>query len=152
MKKLFEFLDNLETAEEMTSDTDDTYRVGMWVAHKNETKAKYEGGNFQDPRIAIMYDGTQGQNGWYWEVIEGKDVVGTSDTVFKTADDAREDAEMWIDELYEEAPEEPDLGRLGENFVKPGRARPGIKSRLEAMRKEKRAAEKKALAAQRMKK
>ena len=152
MKKLFEFLDNLETAEEMTSDTDDTYRVGMWVAHKNEIKAKYEGGNFQDPRIAIMYDGTQGQNGWYWEVIEGKDVVGTSDTVFKTADDAREDAEMWIDELYEEAPEEPDLGRLGENFVKPGRARPGIKSRLEAMRKEKRAAEKKALAAQRMKK
>ena len=54
--KLFEFLDNLDTAEKVISDTDDTYNVGIWTAHKNKILANYEGGNYQSPRIAIMYD------------------------------------------------------------------------------------------------
>lgn len=103
----------VEEAEEMTADTEKV-RDGAWVVNRNQTNTDYEGGDFQDPRIAILYDGSQGHNGWYWEVIEGKNVVGSSDYVFKTADDAKEDAEKWIDKLKAEADPEPDLGRIGE--------------------------------------
>ncbi len=113
MKKLFKFLNMVDEAEEMTADTEKE-RSGNWIVNKNQANTDYEGGDYQNPRIAIMYDGTQGQSGWFWEVIEGKEVIGTSDQVFKTADDAKENAEMWIDELTAKADTEPDLGRLGE--------------------------------------
>ena len=116
MKNLERFLKLVEQAEEMTADTEKV-RDGAWTVNRNQTNTDYEGGDYQDPRIAVLYDGTQGHNGWYWEVIEGKDVVGTSDQVFKTADDAKEDAEMWIERLIAQSDGEPDLGRIGESSV-----------------------------------
>ncbi|GAF82787.1 unnamed protein product [marine sediment metagenome] len=113
MKKLFDFLKRVEEAEEMTADTEKV-KDGIWTVNRNQTNTDYEGGDYQNPRIAIMYDGTQGHNGWFWEVIEGKNVIGTSDSVFKTADGAKEDAESWIDRLNAESDPEPDLGRIGE--------------------------------------
>jgi hypothetical protein len=118
MKNLERFLKLVEQAEEMTADTEKV-RDGAWTVNRNQTNTDYEGGDYQDPRIAVLYDGTQGHNGWYWEVIEGKDVVGTSDQVFKTADDAKEDAEMWIERLIAQSDGEPDLGRIGEGNKKP---------------------------------
>lgn len=120
MKKLFDFLDRVEEAEQLREEADemtaDTEKVkdGIWTVNRNQANTEYEGGDYQNPRIAIMYDGTQGHNGWFWEVIEGKNVIGTSDTVFKTADGAKEDAEGWIDRLNAESDPEPDLGRIGE--------------------------------------
>ena len=124
MKKLFDFLKRVEEAEQLREEADekiaDTEKVkdGIWTVNRNQANTDYEGGDYQNPRIAIMYDGTQGHNGWFWEVIEGKSVIGTSDTVFKTADDAKEDAEGWIDRLNAESDPEPDLGRIGENKSK----------------------------------
>jgi hypothetical protein len=126
MKRLFEFLDNLEEAEQMHEEaeelTADTEKVkdGIWTVNRNQSNTEYEGGDYQNPRIAIMYDGTQGHNGWFWEVIEGKNVVGSSDEVFKNADDAKEDAEKWIDTLTQQSSSEPDLGRIGEGKNKKG--------------------------------
>ena len=120
MKKLFDFLKRVEDAEQLKEEADekiaDTEKVkdGIWTVNRNQANTEYEGGDYQNPRIAIMYDGTQGHNGWFWEVIEGKNVIGTSDTVFKTADNAKEDAEGWIDRLNAESDPEPDLGRIGE--------------------------------------
>lgn len=132
MKNLEKFLDYLEEAEEMTADTEKV-RDGNWVVNRNQSNTDYEGGDYQDPRIAIMYDGTQGHNGWYWEVIEGKNVVGTSNQVFKTADDAKEDAEMWIERLTQQADPEPDLGRIGES-EKPEPGGPGWREYIKKQR------------------
>lgn len=120
MKKLFDFLDRIQEAESLKEEADETtadtekVKDGIWTVNRNQSNTDYEGGDYQNPRIAIMYDGTQGHNGWFWEVIEGKNVIGTSDTVFKTADNAKEDAEGWIDRLNAESDPEPDLGRIGE--------------------------------------
>lgn len=121
MKKLFDFLKRIEEAEQLKEEADemtaDTEKVkdGIWTVNRNQANTEYEGGDYQNPRIAIMYDGTQGHNGWFWEVIEGKNVIRTSDAVFKTADGAKADAESWIDTLNAEADPEPDLGRIGED-------------------------------------
>ena len=112
MEKLFKFLNYINEAEHITADTEKE-RDGQWVVNRNKTNADYEGGDYQQPRVAIMYDGKQGQNGWYWELITGKDVVASGDHTYKTADDAKEAAQFYMadaDEDYEE-----DLGRLGED-------------------------------------
>lgn len=112
MEKLFKFLNYINEAEHITADTEKE-RDGQWVVNRNKTNADYEGGDYQQPRVAIMYDGKQGQNGWYWELITGKDVVASGDHTYKTADDAKEAAQFYMADAETDYDEE-DLGRLGE--------------------------------------
>jgi hypothetical protein len=115
VEKLDKFLDYIEESEHMTADTEKE-QDGNWVVNRNQTNTDYEGGDYQEPRVAIMYDGSQGHNGWYWELIDGKNVVASGDHVFKTADDAKEAAEAYINTSGETGEPGDDLGRLGEEI------------------------------------
>ncbi len=113
MEKLDKFLKYIDESEHITADSEKE-QDGNWVVNRNQTNTDYEGGDYQEPRVAIMYDGSQGQNGWYWKLIDGKNIVASGDHVFKTADDAKEAAEDYINMDGDTGEPGDDLGRLGE--------------------------------------
>jgi len=104
VKNLDKFLDYIDEADNMIADVEKDIETTISAINDepiNDIMSNFEGGDYKNFRVAIKYDGTQGSNGWYWNLIDGKNIIASGESVFRTADDAKMAAEEYIESTME---------------------------------------------------